>query len=179
VNAVQSESIYCMMCGMNKELIIYTDGGCSGNPGPGGWAFAAITSDGTLVQRSGREDLTTNNKMELKAVIEALKSISGNFPDIAHFSSSGIDKIVIHTDSQYVKNGITTWIHSWERNGWRTAAKKPVKNKEYWVELKQLADRMPVVWKWVPGHAGVEYNELCDAMVQKEISLCLDEQQQH
>jgi len=161
---------------MNKQLIIYTDGGCSGNPGPGGWAFTAVTPDGTLVQRSGHENLTTNNKMELRAVIEALKSISGNFSGNSRLSESNIEKIVIHTDSQYVKNGITTWIHSWERNGWRTAAKKPVKNKEFWVELKLLADRMPVLWKWVPGHAGVEYNELCDAMVQKEISLCLEEQ---
>lgn len=148
---------------MEKTIEIYTDGGCSGNPGPGGWAYVLITNDGTLITNSGSSLMTTNNKMELSAVIEALKSVSLN-------PAKTPLNLIVHTDSQYVKNGITTWIHNWIRNGWRTAAKKSVKNKEFWVELQQLANNLKIEWKWVKGHAGVEHNELCDALVQKEIA---------
>ncbi len=148
---------------MKKTIEIYTDGGCSGNPGPGGWAYVVINDDGTLITNSGNNILTTNNKMELTAVIRALESVSLN-------SSNVSLNFIVHTDSQYVKNGITTWIHSWVRNGWRTAAKKEVKNKELWLELQQAAGNLKIEWKWVKGHAGVEYNELCDTLVQKEIA---------
>ena len=148
---------------MEKTIEIYTDGGCSGNPGPGGWAYVLITENGTLITNSGSTLLTTNNKMELSAVIEALKSVSLN-------PAKTPLNLIVHTDSQYVKNGITTWIHNWIRNGWRTAAKKSVKNKEFWVELQQLANNLKIEWKWVKGHAGIEHNELCDALVQKEIA---------
>ena len=148
---------------MEKTIEIYTDGGCSGNPGPGGWAYVLITDDGTLITNSGNSLMTTNNKMEISAVIEALKSVSLN-------PAKTPLNLIVHTDSQYVKNGITTWIHNWIRNGWRTAAKKSVKNKEFWVELQQLANNLKIEWKWVKGHAGIEHNELCDALVQKEIA---------
>ncbi|MBL7005768.1 MAG: ribonuclease HI [Spirochaetia bacterium] len=148
---------------MKKTIEIYTDGGCSGNPGPGGWAYVLITDDGTVITNSGSSMLTTNNKMELTAVIRALESVSRN-PLNAPLN------LIVHTDSQYVKNGITTWIHSWVRNGWRTAAKKEVKNKELWLELQQVAENLKIEWKWVKGHAGVEHNELCDTLVQKEIA---------
>ncbi len=149
---------------MLKRVEIYTDGGCSGNPGPGGWAFVVITGDGPILKRNGCDKLTTNNRMELTAVIEALGSITAE-------PGSPL-RIVLHTDSQYVKNGITNWIHSWLRNNWRTAAKKPVKNKELWIRLKSLADSFDIEWVWVPGHAGVRYNELCDELVQQAIREC-------
>lgn len=106
--------------------------------------------------------MTTNNQMELTAVIEALASLRHQAGEQA--------RLIVHTDSQYVKNGITVWIHGWLRNGWRTSAGKPVKNVEYWKRLKGLADSAIIEWKWVPGHAGVELNELCDALVQTEIA---------
>ncbi len=143
----------------NRELIIYTDGGCSGNPGPGGWAYV-IQADGcTLTQGSGGEAQTTNNRMELTAVIEALKKAGEYKPD----------SIILHTDSQYVKNGITAWIHNWKRNGWRTSSKEPVKNKDYWIALDAINAVMPVKWQWVKGHAGIELNELCDSLVRVEM----------
>ena len=121
-----------------------------------------LTADGKQIKKSGGEAHTTNNKMELTAVIEALKevSLSEDFTD---------RKVRIVTDSQYVKNGITSWIHSWVKNGWKTAAKKPVKNKEYWVDLKALTDSLDVSWRWVKGHSGNELNEECDTMVGLEM----------
>lgn len=146
----------------DKKLIIYTDGGCSGNPGPGGWACVLI--DGELRrERSGGEAYTTNNKMELTAVIEALKTARSDF-------AAPSREIILHTDSQYVKNGITDWIRKWEKNGWITANKKPVKNREYWQELKKISDGLQLEWKWVKGHAGDELNERCDRMVQVEMA---------
>jgi ribonuclease HI len=144
-----------------QELIIYTDGGCSGNPGAGGWAFVMV-DENRRRERSGGEKMTTNNRMELTAVIEALDTVRRD-------ESLRGRPVRIFTDSQYVKNGITAWIHNWERNGWMTSAKKPVKNREYWRRLKELADSMDVKWTWVKGHAGDELNEACDAMVQEEI----------
>ena len=141
---------------------IYTDGGCSGNPGPGGWAFVLTTGD-KQVKKSGGEPDTTNNKMELSAVINALKEVSSS----PQWSEQAV-RIV--TDSQYVKNGITSWINNWVKNGWKTSAKKPVKNKEYWVALKELTDSLDVSWSWVKGHSGNELNEECDSMVGAEMA---------
>lgn len=148
---------------MEKDsLVIYTDGGCSGNPGPGGWAFV-LQDGGIRREKSGGENFTTNNKMELTAVIEALKTARGDF-------SAGNRRLDLYTDSQYVKNGITSWIYTWEKNGWITSAKKPVKNREYWQELRDLSSGIDLRWHWVKGHAGEELNERCDQMVQEEIA---------
>lgn len=139
---------------------IYTDGGCSGNPGPGGWAFAVIENGKAIYSASGGEKDTTNNKMELTAVIKALE-----------FSkASSAEKVEINTDSQYVKNGITDWINAWKRNGWRTSAKQSVKNKEYWIKLDELNRELDVEWRWVKGHAGIDGNELCDRLVKAEMA---------
>ncbi|HDQ15117.1 MAG TPA: ribonuclease HI [Sediminispirochaeta sp.] len=141
-----------------KTIEIYTDGGCSGNPGPGGWAF--VLRDGEEhIERSGGDDYTTNNKMELTAVIQALAYVGQE--------KRGIE---VYTDSRYVKNGISSWIHKWERNGWMTSAKKPVKNRELWQKLKSLSDDLQVHWHWVKGHAGDRWNERCDQLVQEEMA---------
>ncbi len=139
-------------------ITIYTDGGCSGNPGPGGWAFA-VSNGGTIVEsHSGGDASTTNNKMELTAVINALR----------YALEKGENEVTVLTDSQYVKIGITDWIKSWKRNGWRTSSKAPVKNIDYWVELDSLNSRLSVTWSWVKGHAGIEGNEECDRLVRME-----------
>ena len=143
------------------DIVVYTDGGCSGNPGPGGWGIVVI-ADGVARQLSGGEQYTTNNRMELMAAINALSVIS-NTPSFAG------RPVVVNIDSQYVKNGITSWIHSWKAKGWKTADKKPVKNQELWMQLDQLNAALDVTWNWVKGHAGIEYNELCDQLCQKEI----------
>lgn len=140
---------------------IYTDGGCSGNPGPGGWAFV-LTAGETQIRKSGGDPDTTNNRMELSAVINALKEVRTN-------KAWAAGPVMVVTDSQYVKNGITSWITNWEKNGWKTAAKKPVKNKEYWVALKENTDALHVEWRWVKGHSGNELNEACDTMVGAEM----------
>lgn len=139
-------------------ITIYTDGGCQGNPGPGGWAFVVSDNGEIKEYRSGGEKATTNNKMELTAVINALKYAQGE----------GESDVIILTDSQYVKNGITEWIHNWKRNGWRTASKAPVKNVEFWVELDALNAELNVNWQWVKGHAGIAGNEECDRLVRME-----------
>ena len=144
------------------ELIVFTDGGCSGNPGPGGWAYV-IVSDGAIREKWGAENATTNNRMELSAVIAALETILAD-PALAS------RPLTVYTDSQYVQKGITAWVASWKRNGWRTAAKEPVKNKELWQTLDGLASRVSVTWRWVKGHAGNEYNERCDALTQEAIA---------
>ena len=132
------------------EIIIYTDGGCSGNPGPGGWGVV-ISADGIVKQISGGEKFTTNNRMELLAAINALSIIKNTlkFED---------RKIIVNIDSQYVKNGITTWIKGWKAKGWITADKKPVKNQDLWILLDELNSSLNVEWNWVKGHAGVEFN---------------------
>ena len=145
-----------------EDIVVYTDGGCHGNPGPGGWGIVVI-ADGVAKQLSGGEKFTTNNKMELTAAIAALFVIK-NTPSFAG------RKVVVNIDSQYVKNGITTWIHSWKKKGWITADKKPVKNQELWIQLDNLNSSMEVTWNWVKGHAGVEYNEICDQLCQSEIA---------
>ena len=138
------------------DLLAYTDGACSGNPGPGGWGVLLIARDGDTVVRSrdlcGGEADTTNNRMELMAAISALESLTRPSP------------ITIVTDSTYVKNGITTWIHGWKRNNWRTAAKKPVKNAELWQRLEAAQARHDVSWKWIKGHAGHAENERADEL---------------
>ena len=142
------------------HIEIYTDGGCSGNPGPGGWAFV-LTAGDARAARSGGEANTTNNRMELRAIIEALKEAEARAPGAS---------VELKTDSQYVKNGITTWIKSWKKNGWKTADKKPVKNQELWEELDAVnCPGQAGLLLGSRGHAGVELNEVCDQMVQIEI----------
>lgn len=145
-----------------EEIIVYTDGGCSGNPGPGGWGIVVI-ANGEARQLSGGEKITTNNRMELTAAISAL-SVIQNTP-----SFNG-KKIIVNIDSQYVKNGITVWIKSWKQKGWKTADKKTVKNQDLWQQLDELNSNLNVEWNWVKGHAGIEYNEICDQLCQKEIA---------
>jgi Predicted dehydrogenases and related proteins len=142
-------------------LTIYTDGGCSGNPGPGGWG-CVILDDGKETLLSGGEKSTTNNRMELMAAISALSAAARN-PDWKRRT------VKVFSDSQYVKNGITSWITTWKKNGWLTSAKKPVMNRELWEELDELYSALTVEWSWVKGHAGVKYNELCDELCRKEI----------
>ena len=144
------------------KIIIYTDGGCHGNPGPGGWGIVVI-ADGLAKQLSGGEKLTTNNRMELMAAINAL-TIIHNTPGFAE------RPVTVNIDSQYVKNGITTWIKSWKAKGWKTADKKPVKNQDLWEKLDSLNSDLNVEWNLVKGHAGVEYNEICDQLCQDEIA---------
>lgn len=145
-----------------NEVTIYTDGGCSGNPGPGGWGVVVLYN-GEARQLSGGEKNTTNNRMELTAAINAL-SIVKNTPEFKNF------QITLNIDSQYVKNGITVWIKNWKLKGWKTADKKPVKNQDLWILLDELNSSMNVNWNWVKGHAGIQYNEICDQLCQKEIA---------
>ncbi len=142
-------------------VLAYTDGGCSGNPGPGAWAYV-LKINGTHIEESGCTGDTTNNRMELTAVVRALEHV---------LSYKGLKDrdIDLFTDSMYVKKGITEWINGWLRNGWRTKAKKPVKNKELWVELLNLSNRLKIRWNWTPGHSGIELNERCDRLVRQEI----------
>ena len=141
---------------MTEPLLeIWTDGACKNNPGPGGWGV--LMRYGTRTKEmSGGANPTTNNQMELTAVIEAFKAIRRPCP------------VRLHLDSSYVKNGITQWIHSWKKNGWRTSSKAPVKNVEYWVTLDKLNDELNVDWQWVKGHAGIAGNEECDRLVRME-----------
>ncbi len=132
-----------------KMIKIWTDGSCLGNPGPGGWGF--IATDGiNVAERCGGEKNTTNNKMELTAVIRALTAARKH------------KEIEIHTDSQYVKNGMENWIAKWKKNNWKTADKKPVKNQELWKKLDELASIIKIHWVWVHGHNGEEFNERVD-----------------
>ncbi len=134
-----------------KDVEIYTDGACSGNPGPGGWG--AILRYGEVEKEiSGGAAKTTNNQMELMAAINALEALSRPC------------RVNLHTDSQYVKNGITQWMKGWVRNGWKTAAKKPVKNAELWKQLDAAVQRHDVKWHWVKGHAGHPENERADEL---------------
>jgi ribonuclease HI len=138
------------------ELFAYTDGACSGNPGPGGWGVLLIAREGAEVLKErelcGGEAMTTNNRMELLAAISALETLAK--PSV----------LTIVTDSAYVKNGVTEWIHSWKRNGWRTAGRDPVKNAELWQRLDLAQARHKVQWRWIKGHAGHAENERADAL---------------
>lgn len=140
-----------------KKVTIYSDGGCHGNPGPGAWA--AVLQYGKHVREiTGGTAATTNNRMELMAAIESLNMLK---------EACDID---FHTDSEYVRNGITQWLAGWKRNGWRTAAKKPVKNADLWQQLDAANARHTVRWHWVKGHAGNDLNERCDELVQQAIA---------
>ena len=138
-------------------ITIYTDGACSGNPGIGGWGIVILELKKEPIFLNGGDDNTTNNQMELTAAIQALK----------YFNKR--EKITLFTDSQYVKNGIESWINNWKKNGWKTASKKPVKNQQLWVELDLLIAKHNVIWKWVKGHAGNLYNEKADLLARKYI----------
>jgi ribonuclease HI len=139
------------------KYVIYTDGACSGNPGPGGWGAIILNEEKKETNISGKEKSTTNNRMELMAPIMALRKIKK------------ASKIVIYTDSIYLKNGITTWIKNWEKNGWKSANKKPVKNKDLWVTLNKLSKEHVIDWKWVKAHAGNKYNEIADKLATEAI----------
>jgi len=142
-----------------SDLFAYTDGACSGNPGPGGWGvLLRAVQDGAVVRErtlSGGEKQTTNNRMELLAAINALESLARP------------SAITIVTDSAYVKDGVTKWIHGWKRNGWKTSVKKPVKNAELWQRLDAAQARHDVTWKWVKGHAGHPENERADELARR------------
>ena len=136
---------------------IYTDGACSGNPGPGGWGAVIFDQDDKQKNISGSEKNTTNNRMELLAAIMSLKKIKTN------------SEVVIFTDSIYVKNGITEWMKNWKKNGWKNSSKKPVKNKDLWEKLDKLCEANSVSWKWVKGHSTNEFNNLADELATKAI----------
>ena len=139
------------------KYTIYTDGACSGNPGPGGWGAVIFDKDKKQQNISGKVKDTTNNRMELMAPIMALKKIKTK------------SDVIILTDSTYVKNGITEWIKKWEKNGWKNANKKPVKNKDLWLKLNGLCQKNTVIWKWVKGHSNNKYNNLADELATKAI----------
>ena len=134
------------------KYIIYTDGACSGNPGPGGWGAVIFDEKDKQNNISGKVKETTNNRMELVAPIMALKKIRSK------------SDVVIFTDSTYVKNGITEWIKKWEKNNWKNSKKEPVKNKDLWIKLNNLCQKNNVVWKWVKGHSNNKYNNLADKL---------------
>ena len=139
---------------MADAIEIWTDGACSGNPGPGGWGVL-LKVGGQESELFGGEPATTNNRMELMAAIKALESVPAGA------------RAVLHTDSQYVKDGLTKWIKGWKRNGWKTADKKPVKNQDLWMRLETAALAHQVDWRWVRGHDGNEGNERADALARK------------
>ena len=143
---------------MNEKIIIniWTDGACSGNPGPGGWG-ALIKYDNSTKEISGSEKNTTNNRMEMMAVIEALKYIDTE------------SKINIYTDSKYVKEGITNWIIGWKKNNWKNSKKNDVKNKDLWVELDILSQKHNISWNWVKGHSGNIENDIADKLATQAI----------
>jgi len=137
---------------------IYADGACKGNPGPGGWGVL-LRAGGRETELFGGEAQTTNNRMELTAVIEGLLALEKR------------TQVLVYTDSQYVQKGISEWIHAWKRRGWRTADKKPVKNVDLWQKLDEVAHRHDVKWHWVKGHAGHPENERADALANKGIEV--------
>jgi len=141
---------------MRAKVEIYTDGACSGNPGPGGWG-AILRSGRHEKELSGGEELTTNNRMEMRAAIEALQALK---------RPSRVD---LYTDSVYLRDGITKWIHGWKVNGWKTSAKKPVKNEDLWRQLDEALARHDVTWHWVKGHAGHPENERADRLAREAI----------
>ena len=140
----------------NNIINIYTDGACSGNPGPGGWG-AYIDNAGLVTELSGREEDTTNNRMELKAVIEALNSFTSK------------TNLNLYTDSKYVMDGSSKWIQNWKKNGWKTAQRKAVKNQDLWIELDKLVHFHQIHWVWVKGHDGNLGNERADYLATSAI----------
>jgi ribonuclease HI len=149
------------------QLKIYTDGGCSGNPGPGGWAYLIIReqrgSSEIIVEKRGGELKTTNNRMELQAALSALEMLRK--------LNISPHEVTVYTDSQYVQKGMTEWLPRWKMNDWRTSDRTPVKNQDLWERLDDLASFYNIRWKWVRGHAGDEYNERCDALTQEAIAV--------
>ena len=141
---------------MTRTVEIYTDGACRGNPGPGGWG-AVLSAGERQKTLYGGERLTTNNRMELTAAIEALRALRGR------------QRVNLHTDSRYLMDGIRAWLPGWKRRGWQTAAKKPVKNQDLWQALDEVASRHDVTWKWVRGHSGHPGNEAADALANRAI----------
>lgn len=139
---------------MTPEVVIYTDGACSGNPGPGGWGAVMISGE-HIKEICGGEPDSTNNRMELMAAIQALEALKKPC------------KVELHTDSTYVMKGISEWIHGWKKRGWKTADNKPVKNDDLWRRLDSARSRHDVTWKWVKGHAGHELNERADGLARK------------
>lgn len=140
-----------------KKVVIHSDGGCHGNPGPGGWAAVLAYGEHTR-EISGGATATTNNRMELLAAIEALRVLKQPC------------RVEFHTDSEYLKNGVTKWVRGWKRNGWKTSAKKPVKNEDLWRAIDAEATRHEVQWHWVKGHAGHAGNERCDVLANEAIA---------
>jgi ribonuclease HI len=145
------------------SVVIYSDGACKGNPGPGGWG-ALLVAGGREKELHGGEAATTNNRMELTAVIRALETLK---------RPCAVD---LYTDSQYVKNGMQSWIANWKRNGWKTADRKPVKNAELWRELDELVARHDIRWHWVRGHSGHDGNERADALANRGVDEVLRRQ---
>lgn len=141
---------------VEKRVTIYTDGACSGNPGPGGWGALLIYGN-VEKELSGAELETTNNRMELLAAIRAIEAIKRS------------SKIDLYTDSNYLRQGITEWVHGWKRNGWKTADKKPVKNVDLWEQLHALVDTHDITWHWVRGHSGDVNNDRVDALARQAI----------
>ncbi len=140
----------------SKTIQIFTDGACRGNPGPGGWGVLILAESGAQ-EFYGAEEQTTNNRMELTAAIQGLTAVASG------------TSVAIYTDSQYVKNGLESWIKAWKANGWRTSAKKPVKNQDLWRALDSAAQRLVVSWHWVKGHSGHPQNERADALANRAI----------
>ena len=141
---------------MTQAVEIYTDGACRGNPGPGGWGVLLIAGKHRKTLHGGDPE-TTNNRMELTAAIEALNALKGS------------RKVVLHTDSKYVMHGITEWMANWKKRGWKTSAKKPVKNQDLWIALDEAIARHDIQWKWVKGHDGNPGNEEADALANRGI----------
>lgn len=149
---------------MSEQVEIFTDGACRGNPGMGGWA-ALLRYQGQEKQISGAESMTTNNRMELQAAISALQLLSRRC------------QVALTTDSQYVRQGITQWIHRWKSNGWRTSSKQPVKNMDLWQQLDELTKQHDVHWHWIKGHSGHPENEQVDQLANQAIDQLLTEKQ--
>jgi len=146
---------------MERAVEIYTDGACRGNPGPGGWA-ALLIAGASEREISGAETLTTNNRMELTAVIRALEALNRRC------------EVDVYTDSQYVQKGISEWLPGWKKRGWKTADKKPVKNQDLWLALDELVHRHDLAWHWVKGHSGNAGNERVDALANRAIDALVE-----